>query len=161
MLTYIEKELFRAFDAIDAYLEDLGSEEGLLKDLKGIAKRISPVWRDYNEKVIVPQGREPIVFNEKVLCGEDDVNAIEAYMLIDEQFKKVDLTTEKEIRSFCKRQVEDDLYGLARYLTQARIAEMKEKPVKRESHIVEAIGKLVFTIYNINFSLQRLAEAER
>ena len=164
MLKYIEKELFRGQDAIEAYMEGHGSEEGLLKDLKGIAKRISPVWREYNEKVIVPQGRKPIVFNDDVLCGEDDVNAVEAYMFIDEQWKKivkVDLTTEKDVRSFCKRQVEDDLYGLARYLTQARIAEMKEQPMKREASIVNAIGKLSFTIYDVKFSLERMEEVER
>ena len=136
--------------------ENSGLQKGRLKfDKKGNGI----VYIDNREIHILKQNLKGASYNDLVAIDIDDRNdtGIVARIIEKDNSNFVGTVKVKNNRYY----IEDDRYGLARCLTQARIAEMKEHLMKREASIVKAIGKLSFTIYELQFVLQRLAEAKR
>lgn len=153
LLEAVVKEYLRAFDAIDAYKARKGSAQGLLKDLRGLAKKIGEAWEEYYFSVKKPEGREGSDVNIPNLTDQHMLD----YDIRRDKDRKVSRIQDswdprEEIKNVVhehKVNTETTRTNLALYFTIAQVEVNKEHIAKVEEAIAFGIQCLEWFIVDL------------
>ena len=153
LLQPVEDEYLRAFDAIDAYKARKGSAQGLLKDLRELAKKIGEAWEAYYFQVKKPAGREGSGVNTNNLTDQHVID----YEIRQETDRKVSRIQDswdpkgelKKVVHEHKVNTETTRTNLALYYTIAHMEANKEHITKVEEAIAFGIQCLEWFVVDL------------